>query len=51
MDAAPLLGKAAADANAAALDKGLAAILAFLGRCSEAHAARWEPCQWFSVTS
>lgn len=39
-DAGSCLGKAASDANVAALDKALAAVVAYLGRCSDAHAER-----------
>jgi len=41
--AVPLLLKAAGDANAAALDKGLDAVLSYLGCAGEAAAARWVP--------
>jgi hypothetical protein len=41
--AAPCLCKAVADTNAAALDKGLDAILAYLARANEAQAARLVP--------
>lgn len=39
-----LFVKGVADTNAAALDKALEALLVFLSKANESHAARWEAC-------